>query len=209
MDFQAINEMSSPDGEKKKAKDRIFGAALELFCRKGYHATSVREIVEAARVTKPVLYYYFKSKEELFHAILEETFEVFQRELRELCERKDLEFRAILTEYARLYFQAAREAPEVVRFVNSIAFSGMYDSLYDFRSRALKAQMALVEVFQRAQEEKKVRRDVSPETLAINFMGLCVSAMRRSAYGMKLDKVSDSESELVEVFLHGATKQGA
>jgi TetR/AcrR family transcriptional regulator len=47
-------------------------SALRLFNLKGYSATSVREIVEAAGVTKPVLYYYFRSKEELFLQMMRE-----------------------------------------------------------------------------------------------------------------------------------------
>ena len=39
---------------------KIVAAAVRLFCEKGYEATAVREIVEAAGVTKPVLYYYFR-----------------------------------------------------------------------------------------------------------------------------------------------------
>jgi TetR/AcrR family transcriptional regulator len=45
-------------------------AAAELFSRKGYAATSVREIVAAAGVSKPVLYYYFKNKEGIYHEII-------------------------------------------------------------------------------------------------------------------------------------------
>ena len=41
----------------------ILQAAVRLFARKGYEATSTREIVEAAGVTKPMIYYYFKNKE--------------------------------------------------------------------------------------------------------------------------------------------------
>ncbi len=41
-----------------------------LFASRGYAATSIREIVEAAGVTKPVLYYHFQSKEGLYRAIL-------------------------------------------------------------------------------------------------------------------------------------------
>ena len=52
-------------------RERLLGAAVGLFVRKGYHATSVREIVEAAGVTKPVLYYWFRSKEGVFHALME------------------------------------------------------------------------------------------------------------------------------------------
>ncbi len=49
-------------------------AALELFTRKGYAATSVREIVAAAGVTKPVLYYYFENKEGIYLALMEQLF---------------------------------------------------------------------------------------------------------------------------------------
>jgi AcrR family transcriptional regulator len=48
------------------ARERLLNSATALFARKGYAATTVREIVEAAGVTKPVLYYYFRSKEGLF-----------------------------------------------------------------------------------------------------------------------------------------------
>ena len=41
-----------------------------MFAAKGYAGTSVRKIVENAGVSKPVLYYYFQSKEGLFLAIL-------------------------------------------------------------------------------------------------------------------------------------------
>lgn len=49
---------------------RILDAALSLFAEKGYAATSVRELVGAAGVTAPVLYYYFRNKEGLYLAIM-------------------------------------------------------------------------------------------------------------------------------------------
>jgi TetR/AcrR family transcriptional regulator len=55
------------------ARERLLAAALDQLNRFGYAATSVREIVAAAGVTKPVLYYYFGSKEGLYLAILEEA----------------------------------------------------------------------------------------------------------------------------------------
>src|SRR5947199_8994688 len=48
----------------------IARAAARLFAERGYDATSVREIVEAAGVTKPTLYYHFGSKEGLAQALL-------------------------------------------------------------------------------------------------------------------------------------------
>jgi TetR/AcrR family transcriptional regulator len=61
-----------------EARKRLLSAALELFTRKGYAATSVREIVEVAGVTKPVLYYYFGNKEGIYLELMREPFMVFE-----------------------------------------------------------------------------------------------------------------------------------
>lgn len=53
-----------PDNDS--SRDRILLEATRLFGQNGYAATSVREVVEAAGVTKPTLYYYFENKEGLF-----------------------------------------------------------------------------------------------------------------------------------------------
>jgi AcrR family transcriptional regulator len=47
-------------------RERILGEATRLFAERGYGGASVREIVQAAGVTKPVLYYHFGNKEGLF-----------------------------------------------------------------------------------------------------------------------------------------------
>jgi AcrR family transcriptional regulator len=49
---------------------QVAKAAARLFAERGYDATSVREIVAAAGITKPTLYYHFGSKEGLAHALL-------------------------------------------------------------------------------------------------------------------------------------------
>jgi len=59
-------------------RTRLVAAAIGLFARKGYAATTVREIVEAAGVTKPVLYYYFGSKEGIFHEVMREALVEFE-----------------------------------------------------------------------------------------------------------------------------------
>ncbi len=50
---------------------RILEVATRLFANLGYGSTSVREVCEAARVTKPTLYYHFGSKEGLFRAVVD------------------------------------------------------------------------------------------------------------------------------------------
>ena len=62
------NTAGSPE---PNTRERLLETAIGMFADKGYAGTSVREIVEQAGVSKPVLYYYFQSKEGLFLAILE------------------------------------------------------------------------------------------------------------------------------------------
>jgi len=59
-------------------RERLLEVATELFARKGYSATTTREIVDAARVTKPVLYYYFRSKEGIYLELMERAFKQFE-----------------------------------------------------------------------------------------------------------------------------------
>ena len=60
-----------------EVRTRLLAAATELFANRGYAATTVREIVERAGVTKPALYYYFRSKEGIYLALMREPFERF------------------------------------------------------------------------------------------------------------------------------------
>lgn len=63
--------MATPaKADDNEAARHIARAAARLFARRGYEATSTREIVEEAGVAKPTLYYHFGSKEGLAKALL-------------------------------------------------------------------------------------------------------------------------------------------
>jgi AcrR family transcriptional regulator len=51
-------------------KERIERVATRQFARYGFDGTPIRQIVAEARVTKPVLYYYFKDKRGLYLSLL-------------------------------------------------------------------------------------------------------------------------------------------
>ena len=57
--------------------ERILSTALDLFAVKGYDATAVREICEAAGITKPTLYHFYGSKEGVLQALVKSGFERF------------------------------------------------------------------------------------------------------------------------------------
>lgn len=52
-------------------REQLLSVALKVFAQRGYHATSMNDIADAAGVTKPVLYQHFASKRALYTATLE------------------------------------------------------------------------------------------------------------------------------------------
>jgi AcrR family transcriptional regulator len=61
--------------EETKASNRqaIIDAAREVFAELGYGATTVRDIIRATELASGTFYNYFKSKEEVFQALQDET----------------------------------------------------------------------------------------------------------------------------------------
>jgi TetR/AcrR family transcriptional repressor of nem operon len=62
-------------------RDKLLEAATAILGRNGYQATSVDDILEAARVAPSNFYYHFKSKEQLAIEVLEGYFEKSRQEM--------------------------------------------------------------------------------------------------------------------------------
>lgn len=74
----------------KNAKSAILQAALDEFSDRGYHATTIDTIAARAGIAKGTVYRYFKTKQELFNVLKENTLSEFERMAREdLTKEKD------------------------------------------------------------------------------------------------------------------------
>jgi len=64
--------MSAPRFQRRKEERpaEITHAAMQEFAEKGYDATRVDDVAQRAGVSKGLLYLYFKTKEELFKAVI-------------------------------------------------------------------------------------------------------------------------------------------
>ncbi len=58
------------DEDKSQRRDQIMAAAKEVFARKGFHATTIADIAKRAGLAYGSVYWYFDSKDELFHALM-------------------------------------------------------------------------------------------------------------------------------------------
>lgn len=64
--------LRTEDAQGLDARHRLLRAAERLFAQKGYAATSVHEITDAAETNRALLYYYFKDKHSLYVSVIDE-----------------------------------------------------------------------------------------------------------------------------------------
>lgn len=74
----------------KEKEKLILDSAKKLFAKKGFSSTSIQEIVHDTGISKGAFYLYFKSKEELLHAIFNNSFDELHAEIF-VFENRDLE----------------------------------------------------------------------------------------------------------------------
>jgi AcrR family transcriptional regulator len=99
----------------------IARVAARLFAQNGYGATSVREIVEAAGVAKPTLYYYFRSKERLAQALLTVPLSSLVAALRQIV-NTTLGPVDCLAQVIEAQYEFCREDPDRARFIYALWF---------------------------------------------------------------------------------------
>jgi AcrR family transcriptional regulator len=59
------------DDAKEQRREEILAAAKVTFASKGFHATTIGEVAKAASVSYGSIYWYFDSKDALFHALMD------------------------------------------------------------------------------------------------------------------------------------------
>ena len=58
---------------KTKKKEFLTQVAVDLFAKKGFAATTMRDIAKAAKANVALIYYYFNDKEEILYRVIEST----------------------------------------------------------------------------------------------------------------------------------------
>lgn len=113
-------------------REQLIEVATKLFAKFGYEATTTAAIAEAAKVTEPILYRHFKSKQELFIAITRAMSEQTLAGWAELITRA--------TDPAEQIRLIAREFPRHLRDLSD-AYHVLHGALATSRDRKVLAVM--------------------------------------------------------------------
>ena len=204
--YQALKTDATPNGEINEAQARLLESAIKLFASKGYDGASIREIVRDAGVTRPVLYYYFKNKEDLFCCIVKQQFTLLDDQVDTIL-RTVSGCRSRLKALIQFTFEFASLAPDLVRMILQYFFSSAQDSFrLDKKALAERRFAGIVEMMRQGLESGEL---VGPdaEILAHTFAAIMdMHVMSSSLNEDRRDELLSPEAgeTLVELFFTGA-----
>ena len=134
---------AKPTSSDVAVRDRLLAGAAELFTRKGYNGTTVREIVAFAGVTKPVLYYYFRNKEGIYIELIRGAFAKFDALLDETRKERGKSIERLLR-FSDRVFALFMENTKVARLMYSIYYGPPQGApFFDFDALHLRLQEAV------------------------------------------------------------------
>jgi TetR/AcrR family transcriptional regulator len=149
-------------------RQRLLAGAAELFARKGYASTTVREIVEAAHVTKPALYYYFGNKEGIYLELMRAAETQFENLLDRA--RKEIgEVKTRILRFSEQVYQLFLDQIEVARVGISIHYGPAQGTpFFDFDAFHLKFQQLIEQLIREGIRKGEFRKgNVTDMTWAI------------------------------------------
>ncbi|HVC43397.1 MAG TPA: TetR/AcrR family transcriptional regulator [Candidatus Binataceae bacterium] len=158
---------SSPELRAQDSRDEILKAATGLFANRGFHETSMSEVAKAASVSKALIFWHFKTKEDLFMAVLSGLLEPYFIDFTE--EAGALDEKAQIIRLIELYLLFVRDNAGSIRFFvaqllhderPSDGLANQVMQLYDgYRT-------LLVDLIGRAQNNFVCIRDFPPQAVA-------------------------------------------
>ncbi len=196
------------DAERSRAA--ILDAAERLFAEQGYEATSLNQVGAAAGVSRGTPGYFFRSKAELYQAVLDRSFAEVREAVREgraraLASNESAE--TILAGAVSDYFDFLAARPNFVRLIEREALSG--GRLPHGVSHLSAGQEALAAI------SAELGLDDSPSgeaaQLLLSIIALCWFPMIHAhtvapAVGVRLeegDELEQRKRHVINLVLHG------
>ncbi len=193
------------NGHPTSAKESIRKAAAELFAEKGFAATSTREICARAGITKPVLYYHFGSKEELYQSLVHDCFNEYQRELRRASHRGRTTRERLLEVLLAMFSFSRRNHNEYRMAVRMLTAPEKESPAIDFIEMSRADERLLAEVLRDGVQNREIRGD--PKQIAEAICGIAF-AMTMGHFLRGDPPLNRSNArDLVNLLLEGCTRR--
>jgi TetR/AcrR family transcriptional regulator len=160
------------DTTDQPAPDAILDAAEELFAGQGFKATTIKQIGAAAGVNPALIYYYFESKEKLYHALLHRLFGRIMEQAGSGLDRAASAAEAVrlIIGTQSVVMQARPSLPRLL--VRELADHQAAHAAADISQLAATVFRRLCDLIEAGQRDGTFRGDLDPRFTAISAISL-------------------------------------
>lgn len=183
---------AGPQTQTQDSRDEILKAAIQLFATRGFHETSMSEVAREAKVSKALIFWHFKTKEELFLAVLNKLLEPYVIDFAEESEKLGEcdQIRKLIGGYVNFVRENVSSVSFFLRrFMNGEempdAFTDQIRRLYDLYTALLTDRI-------RVAQQKGLCSRAEPPEMMTNFVlaalnGLLINLLFMSQTPFNLD----------------------
>jgi AcrR family transcriptional regulator len=187
-------------------KSKIVNVAARLIGQKGYHAVSMREISEQSGVSKPTIYYYFNSKEGLFHYLFNTAIAYSDSQINEILAR-DISVREKMTELIKARFHQTLKYPDFAKFFLHL-FIFMEDTPLSkqFQAEAIIRREIITRLIQQGINNKEFGLSVEPPIAVEIIIGTLIHFIAQQLLSTKKILSDDLATKIMKVLFNDSKK---
>ncbi len=190
---------------KQDRRQQIIAAAMELFAKKGFRGTTTRDLATQAGVNEAIIFRYFKTKEELYSAIIEHKAgerDLHREELERLAAKDDDE--EFLQAVGRSFLEKHETDTTFMRLLLFSALEG--HQLSEMFVSSMAARHPIANYIERRIQDGAFRQ-LDPQLAARALIGMFAGfIMWQEIFGLKNKQPRDREEVVrtfVSIFLSG------
>lgn len=199
--------------EAEVTREKLLSAALKVFSKNGYAATTLDDIAREAGVTRGAIYWHFKGgKADVFNAILDSGF----KRVNEIVEKWYAEEGTPLEKLERIMVRLMQfcEEDDEYRALQEVTIFKMSEDpeltlrLEDKKHAYEQSIDSIAMLMREAMASGEIRSDVDPMTAAITAYGLLsgivfIWMVEREATGEAQFSLKSQAASFVELYLRG------
>lgn len=159
--------MGSREEQKELRRMEILQVGLDLFVRKGYAATKISDIANAANMSVGLLFHYFESKEKLYEELVKMGLQG-TRMTRQMVYSNAISF---FEEFTKQIFESMKKQPWIAKMFVLMAQAqqseGTPDSVRKIAAQVNTIELS-IEIIKEGQEDGTIRQG-NPIALSIAF----------------------------------------
>jgi AcrR family transcriptional regulator len=166
---------------KDDRRDAIIAIAQEVFAANGYAGTSMSLIAARLGGSKGTLYNYFKSKEELFVAVIERKCALIQQMLNDAAMESGGDLRGTLTNFGEHFVELLLSDESIETFRLATAEAARFPEIGRaiYQSGVRQSLRRTADFLERAKQAGQLQADTDVMVAAEQFHELCMAGVHR------------------------------